>query len=235
MVMPLYDHNPFRLPVPPFATFGLIAVNVAVYLIQISVGDGANEAIIGTFGATPSQIARTAPHVGWFVADSTLLTCMFLHEGWDHILGNMIFLFVFGDDIEEALGRWRFLAFYLLSGVAGSLAYVAANAHSDVPLIGASGAIAGILGAYMLIRPCAKVAVFVMFLVTRIPAWMVIGLWAFLQVVHLAGKDNDGVAYMAHVGGLVAGVLLFLALRPSHVRLFECMWDPEASAPPPAT
>jgi membrane associated rhomboid family serine protease len=235
MVIPLYDHNPFRLPVPPYVTFGLIIVNVGIFLIQVAVGDAANAAIISTFGAIPSQIARTAPHIGWIAADSTLLTCMFLHEGWQHIFFNMLFLFVFGDDIEEALGRWRFLAFYLLSGVAGSLAYVSVNAHSDLPLIGASGAISGVLGAYMLIRPCAKVAVFFWFLVFRVPAWMVIGLFVLTQIVHLAGTDNDGVAYMAHVGGLTAGVLLFLILRPRHVPLFECIWDPEKSMPPPPT
>jgi membrane associated rhomboid family serine protease len=234
MVIPLYDHNPFRLPVPPWVTFGLIIVNVSIFLIQIGAGEAASDALISTYGAIPSQIARTAPHIGWIAADSTLLTCMFLHEGWEHILGNVLFLFVFGDDIEEALGRWRFLAFYLLSGIAGSLAYVAVNAHSDQPLIGASGAVSGILAAYLMIRPCAKVAVFAWILVIRVPAWVVIGLWALLQVVHLAGKDNDGVAYMAHVGGLVAGVVLFLALRPAHVKLFECLWDPEGSTPPPA-
>ena len=234
MVIPLYDHNPFRLPVPPWVTFALIGVNVTVFLVQISVGAAANTSIIIALGAIPSEIDRFAPHVGWLAADRTLITCMFLHEGWDHLLGNMIFLFVFGDDIEEALGHWRFLAFYLLSGVAGSLAYVAVNAHSNVPLIGASGAIAGILGAYMLIRPCARVAVLFVYLPVRVPAWMVIGVWAGLQVVHVAGKDNDGVAYMAHVGGLAAGVVLFLALRPRHVRLLECVWDPEGSLPPPA-
>jgi membrane associated rhomboid family serine protease len=234
MVIPLYDHNPFRLPVPPWVTFALIAVNVAIFLVELSVSDATNGAIMVSFGAIPSEIARTAPHIGVIAADTSLVTCMFLHEGWGHLLGNMIFLFVFGDDIEEALGHWRFLAFYLLCGVAGSLAYVAVNAHSDVPLIGASGAIAGILGAYMLIRPCAKVAVLFVYLPIRLPAWMVIGAWAGLQVVHLAGKDSDGVAYMAHVGGLAAGVVLFLALRPRHVRLLECVWDPERSLPPPA-
>ena len=234
MVIPLYDHNPFRLPVPPWVTFALIGVNVAVFLVQISVGDAANTSIIIALGAIPSEIDRFARHVGWLTADRTLITSMFLHEGWDHLLGNMIFLFVFGDDIEEALGHWRFLVFYLLSGIAGSLAYVAVNAQSNQPLIGASGAIAGILGAYMLIRPCAKVAVLFVYLPVRVPAWMVIGVWAGLQVVHIAGKDSDGVAYMAHVGGLAAGVVLFLALRPRHVRLLECVWDPEGSLPPPA-
>jgi membrane associated rhomboid family serine protease len=234
MVIPLYDHNPFRLPVPPWITFALIAVNVAVFLVQISVGDAANTSIIIALGAIPSEIDRFAPHVGWLTADRTLLTCMFLHESWGHLLGNMIFLFVFGDDIEEALGHWRFLAFYLLCGVAGSLAYVAVNADSDQPLIGASGAIAGILGAYLLIRPCAKITVLFVYLPIRLPAWLVIGMWALLQVIHIAGKDNDGVAYMAHVGGLAAGVVLFLMMRPRHVRLLECVWDPERSMSPPA-
>ncbi len=236
MVIPLYDHNPFRLPVAPLVTFGLIAANFAVFFFQLSIGEQANDAIIAAFGAVPSQIARTAPHIGAFAADSTLVTCLFLHEGWEHILGNMLFLLVFGDDIEEALGRFRFLAFYLLCGVFASLAYVAANIQSDAPLIGASGAISGILGAYLMLRPCAKVAVFIVAVVIRVPAWVVIGLWATLQVYHVAngGHGDASVAYMAHVGGLVAGVILFFVMRPRHVQLFECVWDPEASLPPPS-
>jgi membrane associated rhomboid family serine protease len=228
MVFPIYDHNPFKLPVAPVVTWGLIAVNVAVFLIQWAGGAPTDAYIIEHFAAVPSAIARTAPYVGFIPADFTLVTCQFLHENWDHILGNMIFLFVFGDDIEEALGRTRFLIFYLLCGVAASLAFVAVNVNSNQALIGASGAISGVLAAYLLLRPCAKVTVFFLVLVVRVPALVVIGMWAALQAYHLASRDDSSVAYMAHVGGLVAGAILFLVVRPPGVRLLECIWDPEA-------
>jgi len=147
-----------------------------------------------------------------------------MHAGWGHILGNMIYLWVFGDDIEDTLGPWRFLAFYFLAGIAASLAYVAINPSSTVPLVGASGAIAGVLAAYLMLRPCAMVSVFVLRVVVRVRAFWAIGLWGVLQVLSmgLAGQEDE-VAYMAHVGGFLAGALLFYAFRPAGVRLFECM------------
>jgi membrane associated rhomboid family serine protease len=233
MVIPVFDHNPFKLPVPPLVTWGIIAVNFVAFLIQQGAGDANNEIIIKTFGAIPSQIDYLAPRIGYFPADLTLVTSLFLHEGWEHIIGNMLYLFVFGDDIEEALGPVRFLVFYLLSGIAASAAFVVVNAHSDLPLIGASGAISGVLGAYLLIRPCAKVSVIFSVILIRVPAWLVIGLFVLLQAYHISNWDDDGVAYMAHLGGVVAGVMLLLALRPRGLKLLECIWDPEAAAPQP--
>jgi rhomboid family protein len=235
MVLPLYDHNPFKLPVVPVVTWGIIAANFAVFFVQQSLGEAGNEALIETLGAIPSHIVGPASNPGPVPAYLTLFTCLWLHEGWAHILGNMIFLFVFGDDIEEALGRWPFLLFYVLCGLAASIAFVAADATSNLPLIGASGAIAGVMSAYLLIRPCARVvvALFVRFFILPVPAWVAIGLWALLQLYQFAnvdgssGQDTDNVAYMAHVGGLIAGVVLFLLMRPKHVKLLQCVWDPE--------
>jgi membrane associated rhomboid family serine protease len=240
MVLPLYDHNPFKLPVRPVVTWGIIAVNFAVFFIQLGLGDPGNEALIDTLGAVPSHIVGPVSHPGAVPPYLTLFTCLWLHEGWQHILGNMIFLFVFGDDIEEALGRWRFFAFYLLCGLAASLTFVATNANSNLPLLGASGAIAGVMSAYLLIRPCARVvvALFVRFLILPVPAWLAIGLWALLQIYQSANgstSDGDNIAYMAHVGGLVAGVVLFLFMRPKSIKLFQCVWDPEKAAGPAAT
>lgn len=154
---------------------------------------------------------------------------MFLHGGWEHILGNMIYLWVFGDDIEDALGPLRFLAFYLLTGIGAGLFFAYLNPKSTMPLIGASGAISGILAAYLLLRPCAKVSVFVLRFVVRVRAYWVIGGWVLLQLYQIASQNDDGVAYVAHGGGLIAGALLFLVMRPAGVRLFECVEEEEAA------
>jgi membrane associated rhomboid family serine protease len=222
MVFPLYDDNPFKLPRPPVVTWALIAVNVIVFLFEIGSDDSA-KAILASFAANPAAITRDIQTAGPVPPELTLLTSMFLHGGWGHLLGNMIYLWVFGDDIEEALGPLRFLIFYLLCGIIAALVFVAFNMHSTTPLIGASGAISGVLAAYLLLRPCARVTVFILRGVVRVRAYWVIGAWALLQVFLLAQHSEDGVAYLAHVGGLAAGALLFLVMRPAGVQLFECV------------
>jgi membrane associated rhomboid family serine protease len=146
--------------------------------------------------------------------------------GWEHLLGNMVYLWVFGDDIEEALGPVRFILFYLLCGIAAALAYSLLDIHSRTTLVGASGAIAGILAAYLLLRPCAKVSVFVLRIVVRVRAYWVIGGWGLLQAYLLAQRPNDDVAYSAHVAGLIVGAALFVWLRPAGVQLLECVEEP---------
>jgi membrane associated rhomboid family serine protease len=237
MVIPLYDHNPFKLPVAPVVTWGIIAANFAVFFVQLSLGNDGDETLIKTLGVVPAHLAGPLSDPGPVPAYLTLFTCLWLHEGWEHILGNMLFLFVFGDDIEEALGRGRFLVFYVLCGVAASMAFVAFNASATLPLIGASGAIAGVMSAYLLIRPCARVvvALFIRFLIVPVPAWLAIGVWALLQVYYVSNQNGDHVAYVAHVGGLIAGIVLLLIMRPKHVRLLQCLWDPEKAADPAAT
>jgi membrane associated rhomboid family serine protease len=224
MVFPLYDDNPFKLPRPPVITWALIAVNVIIFLFEIGSDDSA-KAILASFAANPAAITHDVQVTGPVPPELTLLTSMFLHGGWGHLLGNMIYLWVFGDDIEEALGPLRFLIFYLLCGIIAALVFVAFNMHSTTPLIGASGAISGVLAAYLLLRPCARVTVFILRVVVRVRAYWVIGAWALLQIFLLAQHSDDGVAYLAHVGGLAAGALLFLVMRPAGVDLFECI-DP---------
>jgi len=222
MVFPLYDHNPLDEPRLPWVTWGLIALNIVFFLgLQGSLDQ---DALLAQFGAVPGQIAH--PLVNGWRPDIGLITSMFMHSGWGHIFGNMIYLWVFGDDIEEALGIWRFIAFYFLAGIAAGLAYVAFNPASTIPLVGASGAISGVLAAYLMLRPCAKVTVLVWVVVPiriRIRAFWVIGLWGVLQLISLGAQADDGVAYLAHVGGFAAGAALFYVLRPNGVRLFECM------------
>jgi membrane associated rhomboid family serine protease len=144
----------------------------------------------------------------------------------------MVYLFVFGDDIEEALGWRRFLAFYLACGILAALAFVALNPHATTPLVGASGAISGVLAAYLLLRPCAKVSVFVLRVVVRVRAYWVIGGWALLQLYAFGAGAEDGVAYAAHLGGLAAGAGLFLMMRPASVILFACNEQPENTGKP---
>ena len=222
MVFPLYDDNPLKFRVLPWVTWSLIAINVIIFLCEISSDTATSNAIVASFAAVPAVITHYEHATGNFPPELTLVTSTFLHGGWEHLIGNMVYLWVFGDDIEEALGPVRFIVFYLLCGVAASLAFVALNMHGTTPLIGASGAISGILAAYLMLRPCAKVSVFVLRAIIRVRAYWVIGGWALLQLILLANQTDDGVAYLAHVGGLVAGAVLFLIMRPSGVPLFEC-------------
>lgn len=229
MVFPLYDDNPFKRARMPFATWGLIGVNLFVFMANVGATQEQQQFLLMDYGVVPAFVT-TSLHAHALRPELTLVTGMFLHGGWGHILGNMIYLWVFGDDIEGTLGSLRFLVFYLLVGIAASLAFIALNPYSGVPLVGASGAIAGVLAAYLMLRPCAKVTVFVFRVVVRVCAFWVIGGWIVLQLVSLPGQQQDGVAYMAHVGGFAAGALLFLVMRPAGTRLFECMKAPAGEA-----
>lgn len=221
MVIPLYDHDPSDFKVRPYVTWSLIALNVAVFLIEQATGGA--EFLMMSYGAVPAAIVGQAPNASPIPAWATLVTSMFLHNGWLHVGGNMLYLFVFGDDIEEALGWWRFLIFYMASGILATLAYVACNMGSVGPMIGASGAIAGVLAAYLMLRPCAKLWVLVLFRPVRIAAMWAIGIWVLLQFYDIVSGADESVAYAAHFGGMAAGALLFFLLRPRDVELFECI------------
>ncbi len=221
MVIPLYDNDPFEAPSRPYVTWSLIAVNLVVFFAELSSTDA--DALTLTWGATPAAILAK-PGATSLQSYATLFTSMFLHKGWLHVLGNMLYLHVFGDDIEEVLGRGRYLLFYLVSGLCAALVYVACNASSAVPMVGASGAVSGVLAAYPMLKPCAKVTVLVFWRPVRMQAMWVIGLWVFIQLLDVLFPDvSNEVAYSAHFGGLAAGALLFYVLRPSGVTLFECL------------
>lgn len=233
MVMPLWDTNPFKRAVPPYVTFSLLALNIVIFLFEAGAVDS-GRAMIATFGVTPAALVRDINVSAAVPPSLTLVTSLFLHADFMHLLGNMVFLFVFGDDVEEALGRVRFIAFYLACGIVASLAYVWATPHSPIPLIGASGAIAGVLAGYLMFRPCQKVSVLVLRFFMRVDAFWVIGGWALWQLWQITAQAQDGVAYMAHAGGLVAGAILFPLMRLPGIHLFDCIEEreePAAKAP----
>jgi membrane associated rhomboid family serine protease len=222
MVMPLYDDNPFNLPHRPIVTWTLILVNVLIFLAEA--GSGNVDAFALAYGATPATLVGDAVIPGGISPVLTLVTYQFLHADFMHILGNMIFLWVFGDDVEEALGRGRFLAFYLGCGIIGALAFIASDAHSQSPLIGASGAISGIVIAYVMLRPCAKVTVLTFGIIPmRISAFWVVGFFVLLQFINMESSSRSDVAYWCHIGGMAAGAVLFPLMRPAGVKLFECI------------
>jgi rhomboid family protein len=222
MVVPIYDENPWRLPHRPIVTWGLIVINIVIFLAEsgtVPVPDG----MLTRLALMPTAFLGNNVMPDLLGPVSSLFTYMFLHADWGHLLGNMIFLWVFGDDVEEALGRVRFLIFYLACGALAGLIYVASDLYSDAPLIGASGAIAGVVVAYVMLRPCARVTVLVTIIPLRLSAYWVIGAFVLMQIINLDSASRSEVAYWCHVGGMVAGALLLLVLRPAGVRLFDCM------------
>jgi len=209
-MFPIGDDNTARRTVP-VVTFGLIALNVLVFFAELSGGD----ALIEQWAFVPRRFL--ANPAGDFL---TLFTSMFMHAGWLHLLGNMLYLWIFGDNVEDRFGHIKFTAFYLVCGLAATAAQLAFSTGSNVPNLGASGAIAGVLGAYILMFPQGKVNVLMGRRVIPMPALVVIGLWIVLQFFSGIGSlattttmETGGVAYMAHIGGFIAGFVLTFLLR----------------------
>ena len=208
MFIPLRDENPTARW--PFVTVLLITANVAAFLFQVAAPQGMESAFL-RFGAVPYDIVhfRSAGEAAAFPPLLTLLTSMFLHGSLFHLLGNMLYLWIFGNNIEDRLGPFRFVLFYLGSGVAAALTHILAQPGSRVPMIGASGAIAGILGAYAVTFPRARVKtlVFLFFyiVVVPVPAALVLGFWFLAQILNVG--MGGGVAWFAHIGGFLAGIL----------------------------
>lgn len=230
-MIPLRDYRPTRTF--PFATVMLIVLNVAVFLqdrlgghyklVQVDTGQGivrAREFVGGLtshFSLVPNDLV-SHPLLTW----PTIFTSMFLHGNWLHIGSNMLFLWVFGDNIEDSLGRLRFVTFYFLCGLAAAIAQVMSAPLSTIPMVGASGAVAGVLGAYLLLFPHNRVLtlipIFIFFTTVELPAYLIIGYWALLQFLNaslLKGGGmlrGGGVAYFAHIGGFVAGMILIMLM-----------------------
>jgi len=212
-LIPLRDNIPSRTV--PFVTYVLIGANVLAFLFELSLGPHLQQ-FIHIFGVVPvkvTTIISEAPHLLHY-AVFPFFTSIFLHGGWMHLLGNMLYLYIFGDNVESALGHFRFLVFYLGCGVAASFAHILFNFGSDIPTVGASGAIAGILGAYFLLFPRAKVVtllpIFFFIQIVEVPALLFLGLWFLIQF--LSGSITlgnsaaaAGVAWWAHIGGFAVG------------------------------
>jgi membrane associated rhomboid family serine protease len=214
-MLPIGDDDTSRRTVP-VVTYALIALNVLFFFVELTGGD----AFIEQWAFVPSRFLAN-PTADFL----TILTSMFMHAGWLHLGGNMLYLWIFGDNVEDRFGHIKFIIFYLLCGLAATLAQLAFSLGSNVPNLGASGAIAGVLGAYILLFPQGKVRVLQGQQVIQVPALIVIGLWIVLQLFSSVGSiantaQTGGVAYMAHVGGFIAGfVLTFLFRRNSRPRL----------------
>jgi membrane associated rhomboid family serine protease len=216
-MIPLRDENPSQTV--PVVTRTLIALNAAAFLFELSLG-GALGAFVQWYGLVPLRFAYAfageeplAPTV------ATAFTSMFLHGGWVHLLGNLWYLWIFGDNVEDRLGHWRFLLFYLAGGLAAAIAHLLLNLGSSVPTVGASGAIAAVLGAYAVMFPRARVVtlvpIFVFFQVIALPAMLVLGLWFVVQIFTgtLSIGAGGGVAWWAHIGGFVFGMVVVLLGR----------------------
>jgi len=199
----------------PLVTVSLVILNVLVFLFELSQPSGALQSFIQAWGVVPREyrlahdIAPTIPLPFW----STLITSMFLHGGWMHLGGNMLYLWIFGDNLEKAMGHMRFLFFYLTCGIAAGLAHIFFSGASNVPTVGASGAISGVLGGYIVLFPRNQVRVLTRGGIVALPAIAVLGFWIVIQLINGLGSlgvrtESGGVAYMAHVGGFVAGVVL---------------------------
>src|SRR5262249_46343544 len=185
----------------PYVTWGLVLLNVAVFIAQVGMPDAAFNTIVQTFGFTPAILRGDVANTQAIPILLTPFTDMFIHLGWDHLLGNMLFLMIFGDNVEDALGHVRYLAFFVACSFASDLAYFLSSAHSTVPAVGASGAISGVIAAYLMIRPCAKVEVLFVVIPVALSAYWVIGLFVLAQVWNVVTHTQDGVAYWAHIGG----------------------------------
>jgi len=223
MVMPIYDDNPFTQAVKPVVTWCLIAANLAVFFYELGASELALDRVIDTFSLTPAAFIGDISARGWVPSVVTLVTYQFFHADLMHLLGNMIFLWVFGDDIERALGRERYLAFYLLCGIVGGLVFTLVGLQSRIELIGASGAIAGVVIAYVMLRPCAKITVLLGIIPLRIGAYWVVGLFVILQLWNLGSASKSDVAYWCHFGGMLGGAVLFPLVKPRAVKLFQCL------------
>jgi membrane associated rhomboid family serine protease len=230
-MFPLSDDNPRILT--PIVTGGLVAACVLVFLWQLSLGPASEAAFYG-YGMIPARLlgdAELPAGIPSVSPTATLFTSMFMHGGLLHLGGNMLFLWIFGDNVEDSMGHIRYFIFYLICGVAAALTQAWIEPNSTIPMVGASGAISGVLGAYILLHPRATVRtlVFLGFFVTvvHVPAMIVLGIWFAMQFLSatLAPVDEGGVAFWAHVGGFVAGMALVSLFKKRDVAL----WQPPRS------
>jgi len=212
-MIPLRDNVPSRGI--PFVNYALIGANVLAFLFELSLGRDL-QTFIYAFGMVPERVITIATQhpamIHWAVLP--VLTSMFLHGGWLHLLGNMLFLYIFGDNVEGAMGHTRYMVFYLACGFAASLTHLILNPSSPVPTVGASGAIAGVLGAYFLLFPAARVVtivpIFFFIQIVEIPAFILLGFWFVFQFLSgsmelFTARTSAGVAWWAHIGGFIAG------------------------------
>jgi len=228
--IPLHDTNPLKRIRFQYVTVALIAINVAIYVILVS---GwfvpADEEEVASFAVIPAKLLAGGTSGEMIFATGvdmperfTLISYMFMHGSWIHLIGNMLFLWVFGDNIEDAMGHWRFIMFYLMCGIFAALLHTWINPASEIPLVGASGAVAGVIAAYFILHPKVKVWVLALWRIPiRITAAWALGAWIVIQFASLLFEGEENVALWAHIGGLLAGATLILFMRRRGVMLFD--------------
>ena len=217
---PFADENPTNSK--PLISWGIILVCVIIFLNYVFEKDYTKEMIFLSFGMIPALIfgsSELSVSLNVIPPIFTIITSMFLHGGWMHLIGNMTYLYIFGDNIEETLGKIKFIIFYLLTGGCAALAQALLDPSSTIPMVGASGAIAGILGGYLVLFPRAKIKVFfwfiIFFKVIKIRAYIVLGGWILIQFLSFNGNDlnSGGIAYAAHIGGFISGIILIYIIK----------------------
>ena len=225
-MIPLRDDNPSGTP--QIVTIVFIVMCVLVFLWQLSFGAQGGQRIVYALGVVPASLlgqGQLPPELSLVSPWMTVFTSMFMHGGWMHLIGNMLYLWIFGDNVEDSMGHGRFVVFYLLCGIAAVLAQALPDPASTIPMIGASGAISGVLGAYLLLYPHARVLVAIplgfLLHTMRIPAGLVLVLWFGLQLLSsaMAQPGQGGVAFRAHIGGFIAGMILIPLFKQRRVRL----------------
>jgi membrane associated rhomboid family serine protease len=224
MLLPLHDKNPLKIIPFQIITFLLICICALLFLYQ-KIATGNAEAMTISFGVIPAvlfDIRGLASELVKVPAEITLLTSLFLHGGWLHLLGNLLYLWIFGDNVEDSMGHFRFLLFYLICGLVAGLTHALLDPTSISPLIGASGAIAGVLGAYLMLHPRVKVLVLVFKRIPlRLPAYLVIGAWIGIQFFSVFNGAQGNTAWWAHIGGFICGLILVPFFKYKLVPLFD--------------
>jgi membrane associated rhomboid family serine protease len=224
MVIPIYDNDPLEQSHRAYVNWALIIINIAVFVLQINASDDTSLTMTRDLALIPAAITGKVTLGGDLPPILSVFTYMFLHGGWSHIIGNMLFLWVLGDNIEDAMGHLRFFFFYLLCGAAGGIAFLLSGPDSVVPLVGASGAVAGVVAAYLMLRPCAKITFLAFgFVPLRLGSAWVLGAWVLIQIWNVINVHGGETAWWAHIGGLAAGAVLTIVLRRPDVTLFECL------------
>lgn len=227
-MLPLKDDQPRYST--PYVNWFLIGLNILIFFFQWSLGPRGDERFVQVYGEVPSHLAAFLAGSPRYTLPAVVIpffTSMFLHGSWMHVLGNMWFLYIFGDNVEDYLGHFKFLVFYLIAGLLAMGTQVAIYPHSNVPTVGASGAIAGVLGAYFLLYPRARVLTWFFVFVLYLPAWVVLGEWFVLNFfsgaaslsMAQAGRDMGGVAFWAHIGGFIAGMVM-IKIFPERARRY---------------
>ena len=223
-ILPLSDDAPVKHIRYPYVTTGLLALCILVFIYQLTLPHRAEEILIFTFGTIPAALfglVELQPEIVKLPAYGTLISSMFLHSSLMHIIGNLLFLWVLGDNVEDNMGHGRYLIFYLICGIVAGLAHAISDPRSAVPMIGASGAISGVIGAYLMLHPRAPIKVLVWFIIVWLPAWLVLGFWVGYQFLSIAMTSGGGIAWWAHIGGFLAGAGLIIFMRREGVPILD--------------